>query len=129
MRLRRRRTNSSTPIVRMVDLVGREVLGDRPDELAVLADLDLARGNWIQLSRSARTAWPSSEIVGTIIGGPLKQNSRTVLRNTSPATSQAACGSHAGVLDLVSVGGAEGTRTPYLFNAIEALSQLSYSPP
>ena len=26
------------------------------------------------------------------------------------------------------VGGAAGTRTPYLFNAIEALSQLSYSP-
>ena len=26
------------------------------------------------------------------------------------------------------VGGAEGTRTPYLFNAIESLSQLSYSP-
>ena len=25
-------------------------------------------------------------------------------------------------------GGAGGTRTPYLFNAIEALSQLSYSP-
>ena len=26
------------------------------------------------------------------------------------------------------LGGAAGTRTPYLFNAIEALSQLSYSP-
>ena len=26
------------------------------------------------------------------------------------------------------IGGAGGTRTPYLFNAIEALSQLSYSP-
>ena len=25
-------------------------------------------------------------------------------------------------------GGAAGTRTPYLFNAIEALSQMSYSP-
>ena len=25
-------------------------------------------------------------------------------------------------------GGAGGTRTPYLFNAIEALSQMSYSP-
>jgi hypothetical protein len=25
-------------------------------------------------------------------------------------------------------GGAEGGRTPYLFNAIESLSQLSYSP-
>ena len=33
-----------------------------------------------------------------------------------------------GVLESVRVGGAEGTRTPYLFNAIEALSQLSYSP-
>ena len=29
-----------------------------------------------------------------------------------------------GMLD----GGAGGTRTPYLFNAIEALSQMSYSP-
>ena len=26
------------------------------------------------------------------------------------------------------IGGAGGTRTPYLFNAIEALSQMSYSP-
>ena len=32
------------------------------------------------------------------------------------------------VLSTVPVGGAGGTRTPYLFNAIEALSQLSYSP-
>ena len=32
------------------------------------------------------------------------------------------------VLDFVQDGGAGGTRTPYLFNAIEALSQLSYSP-
>ena len=32
------------------------------------------------------------------------------------------------VLPMVSSGGAEGIRTPYLFNAIEALSQLSYSP-
>ena len=34
-------------------------------------------------------------------------------------------------LEFVSVkkaGGAGGTRTPYLFNAIEALSQMSYSP-
>ena len=30
-------------------------------------------------------------------------------------------------LDFVQCG-AGGTRTPYLFNAIEALSQLSYSP-
>ena len=32
------------------------------------------------------------------------------------------------VLDSVTFGGAEGTRTLYLFNAIEALSQMSYSP-
>ena len=32
------------------------------------------------------------------------------------------------VLSIVKFGGAGGTRTPYLFNAIEALSQLSYSP-
>ncbi len=32
------------------------------------------------------------------------------------------------VLSTVHDGGAGGTRTPYLFNAIEALSQLSYSP-
>jgi hypothetical protein len=32
------------------------------------------------------------------------------------------------VLAIESSGGAGGTRTPYLFNAIEALSQLSYSP-
>jgi hypothetical protein len=32
------------------------------------------------------------------------------------------------VLFIVIDGGAGGTRTPYLFNAIEALSQLSYSP-
>ena len=33
-----------------------------------------------------------------------------------------------GVLPIEHVGGAEGGRTPYLFNAIESLSQLSYSP-
>ena len=32
------------------------------------------------------------------------------------------------VLPIEHVGGAEGGRTPYLFNAIESLSQLSYSP-
>ncbi len=32
------------------------------------------------------------------------------------------------VLPIDNVGGAEGGRTPYLFNAIESLSQLSYSP-
>ena len=32
------------------------------------------------------------------------------------------------VLDFVQLGGAGGARTLYLFNAIEALSQLSYSP-
>ncbi len=32
------------------------------------------------------------------------------------------------VLPFVNNGGAEGIRTPYLLNAIEALSQLSYSP-
>ena len=32
------------------------------------------------------------------------------------------------VLSTVKNGGAGGTRTPYLFNAIEALSQMSYSP-
>ena len=33
-----------------------------------------------------------------------------------------------GVRSSLRYGGAGGTRTPYLFNAIEALSQLSYSP-
>ena len=32
------------------------------------------------------------------------------------------------VLASIHVGGAGGTRTPYLLNAIEALSRLSYSP-
>ena len=35
---------------------------------------------------------------------------------------------HGSVLSTVKNGGAGGTRTPYLFNAIEALSQMSYSP-
>ena len=35
---------------------------------------------------------------------------------------------HGGVLSTVNRGGAGGARTLYLFNAIEALSQLSYSP-
>ena len=33
-----------------------------------------------------------------------------------------------GVLPIVTPGGAEGIRTPYLLNAIQSLSQLSYSP-
>ena len=32
------------------------------------------------------------------------------------------------VMNTIRVSGAEGSRTPDLFNAIEALSQLSYSP-
>jgi hypothetical protein len=32
------------------------------------------------------------------------------------------------VLNVVNFGGAEGARTPYLLNANQALSQLSYSP-
>ena len=32
------------------------------------------------------------------------------------------------VVHIKGGGGAAGTRTPYLFNAIEALSQMSYSP-
>ncbi len=32
------------------------------------------------------------------------------------------------VINTVPACGAGGTRTPYLFNAIEALSQMSYSP-
>ena len=32
------------------------------------------------------------------------------------------------VLDFIQFGGAGGNRTRYLFNAIEALSQMSYSP-
>ena len=36
--------------------------------------------------------------------------------------------SHDGFVPVKIIGGAGGTRTPYLFNAIEALSQMSYSP-
>ena len=35
---------------------------------------------------------------------------------------------HGGVRSIGHGGGAGGTRTRYLFNAIEALSQMSYSP-
>ena len=48
-----------------------------------------------------------------------------VIEKTLPSSSLLDC---QGVLDIVPFGGAEGIRTPDLFNAIEALSQLSYSP-
>ncbi len=51
------------------------------------------------------------------------------IRYTIPLPPKgSSCGDEGGVLSIVKFGGAEGTRTPYLFNAIEALSQLSYSP-
>ena len=43
-------------------------------------------------------------------------------------TTKSDIGAFASWFNLGSVGGAGGTRTPYLFNAIEALSQMSYSP-
>ena len=43
------------------------------------------------------------------------------------ATLQRVCGTTWATYGMAS-GGAGGTRTPYLFNAIEALSQMSYSP-
>jgi hypothetical protein len=47
-----------------------------------------------------------------------------VVEYTIPVPS----GSDAGVLDAGVLGGAGGIRTRYLFNAIEALSRVSYSP-
>ena len=50
------------------------------------------------------------------------------LTYTIPMPNDGVTSESASVLDFVKSGGAEGTRTPCLFNAIEALSQMSYSP-
>ena len=51
-----------------------------------------------------------------------------VMKYTLPLVAKGELGTNSEVLSIVHDGGAAGTRTPCLFNAIEALSQMSYSP-
>ena len=55
-------------------------------------------------------------------------DSEVTVSYRSPENKNAAPDEETAVLSLVPFGGAGGIRTLYLFNAIEALSQLSYSP-
>ena len=57
-----------------------------------------------------------------------REDSRVTIHYTLPVPPEHLSDDPARVLDIVAGGGAAGTRTPYLFNAIEALSQMSYSP-
>ncbi len=57
-----------------------------------------------------------------------KDGSQVTMYYTLPLPAEQVPLDPVGVLGTVHDGGAGGTRTPYLFNAIEALSQLSYSP-
>ncbi len=63
---------------------------------------------------------PGSAVVRYTI--PMPEDSRIPGRDAEEVAL------HSPVLSIVKYGGAGGTRTPYLLNAIEALSQLSYSP-
>jgi hypothetical protein len=63
--------------------------------------------------------------------GNLKERYEQLVNTFVNTTSGAGEKEEETSLEFVSekrVGGAGGTRTPYLFNAIEALSQMSYSP-
>jgi hypothetical protein len=57
-----------------------------------------------------------------------REDSQVTVHYTLPIPPEHVSDDPARVLDIVAGGGAAGTRTPYLFNAIEALSQMSYSP-
>ena len=59
----------------------------------------------------------------------IRKNDRTIeIEYTLPLLLEKSSLDVEGVPPTVSFGGAGGIRTLYLFNAIEALSQLSYSP-
>ena len=62
------------------------------------------------------------ELVNTFVNTPKANTSLTKASEDGNVTEKVE------VLPIVNFGGAGGTRTPYLFNAIEALSQMSYSP-
>ena len=62
------------------------------------------------------------ELVNTFVTTPQANTSLTKASEDGNVTEKVE------VLPIVNFGGAGGTRTPYLFNAIEALSQMSYSP-
>ena len=62
------------------------------------------------------------EFVNTFVTTPQANTSLTKSSEDGNVTEKVE------VLPIVNFGGAGGTRTPYLFNAIEALSQMSYSP-
>jgi hypothetical protein len=51
-----------------------------------------------------------------------------LLKYTVPLSKEGLTEESIGVPRIVPFGGAEGARTPYLLNANQALSQLSYSP-
>ena len=53
---------------------------------------------------------------------------QVLLTYTIPMSSKGLIEEELGVPSIVHYGGAGGIRTPYLLNAIQALSQLSYSP-
>ncbi len=59
---------------------------------------------------------------------PASSLTRAAYYSCSPPLSVLACNKPAPALPGPRSGGAEGTRTPYLHNAIVALSQMSYSP-
>ena len=59
-------------------------------------------------------------VVSVVIGNGRKLSDHNTTRTTKTEIK--------GKRSLAGNGGAAGTRTPYLFNAIEALSQMSYSP-
>ena len=55
-------------------------------------------------------------------------NDTAILKYTIPLPKAGVLEEHLGVLHIAHHGGAEGSRTPDLLRAREALSQLSYSP-
>ena len=68
------------------------------------------------------------EVLASFVEEVVRGGSEATLRYKLPAPPTAVAVETPAVLDTVLFGGAGGIRTPYLFNAIEALSRLSYSP-
>ncbi len=84
--------------------------------MKVLSIVQLALADWIRTARAQCTS------TLPLAGGQLKVAEKTLAGHIEWR------GKRRQVLGIVPFGGAEGTRTPGLLRAREALSQLSYSP-
>ena len=106
----------------------RGLMGERKRELLDLRTVT-AYAEDLRTALTEGTLAEQKGFVRSFVQEITVKGGEATIRYTIPLRPKGSSGGHGGeVLSIVKFGGAEGTRTPYLFNAIEALSHLSYSP-